>query len=83
MWSVEVVEGFPFAEFGFEIDVAFIAEQCPSSEHLALRAGVLARARLGALYKKRVYCCKMVLKSIQKKTGLALSKFWYCCNVVL
>lgn len=24
VWSVEVVEVFPFAEFGFEIDVAFV-----------------------------------------------------------
>jgi hypothetical protein len=38
VWSVEVVEGFPFAELGFEIDGAFIAEQCPLSEHLALLA---------------------------------------------
>ena len=70
MWSVEVVEGFPFAEFGFEIDVAFIAEQCPSSEHLALRAGVLARARRGALYKKRVYCYKSDFGIITKESAL-------------
>lgn len=27
MWSVEVVEAFPFVEFGFQIDVTFVAWQ--------------------------------------------------------
>ena len=26
-WSVEVIEVLPFAQFGFEIGIAFVAEQ--------------------------------------------------------
>ena len=27
MWPCEVIEAFPFIEFGFQIDVSFVAEQ--------------------------------------------------------